>query len=637
MKFPIRSDEYHDEPAVALVNRRAIQCGFTDIKDAWEFATRRLVGFDNRPDVYRIAYRSGVDARYLSLSTPTQAERQTLDEDTGRKPGRAPDLRTMPFLAKNYRQFMGGAFRVDQIDESRIRWCAECLAEKRYYRSIWSIKAYRYCATHRVELQSICLKCREEQRWPTQGAPRDIQKCRCGYHLDRPWPKASRVEPSEIDDWLYARFIDKTDRHWRKFGFASLITAGMPYYHAMECFTKLGTAAMFPKQLYGGGAEEINANTLALRGIECATKDGFLRLLDQVVTARPYEHERALNDGSLMSRLDANYGHLAKWLWSKRQVASFEAMTDTMLEHMGEPKPGPNGNSRRNQLFTATKAAEILGIDLRELSHRLLALGYIFSAKIPPSFLISIHFIGLLKKPEEAHCGYKSVARSLSVPEGLARAMLSVGCLSAEVTSASARRLIVTHREVERLLKVLEDSFLAGREATALVPLIKIKTSLSRAEIIMLVLEGRISVRGIRTGYRGLDRFMVAPDEVERAVHQHIGAVGQNEAMRLLRMNVLEIRVLVQHGQIVLIRVGKSQMLLRQDVNRCINEFVGERQALRRLNISRSSFRKMLFRSRSGNDRYLIFEDAVVVSTKRLEQIEDGLNKRYGKQLAMSI
>lgn len=497
MRFSKRKDEFHDEPAVALVNRRAIQCGFTSVTDAWEFATRRIVGFDGRSDLDRIAYRSGVDARYLKWSTPSHSERQTLHEDRGWNPGsRVPDLRKIPFLSSDYVQLMGNTFRVDQIDRSRIRWCPECLAEKPYYRSIWSIKAYRCCATHRLQLQSKCPRCQEEQRWPNQGAPRDINRCGCGHDLGRLPSSASRIKPSKLDEWLYASAPDRKGPRRPDNGSEPLLTDGMPYHYALECFSRLGAYAMFPGRLYRDTVETTEAHSLVLRGMECSSRDSFMLLLDEVAAARHHEPVHVPHDGSLKSRLEAKYGHLAKWLISKRQSAPFEAMIDTLLEHIGEPQPGADGRSLRNRFVSATEAAETLGIRLEDLWDRLLPLGYVFSARIPPSFKVPVHPLNSLKEPGEALLGYRAVANTLSVPEGLAREMLGVGCLAAEVTSANMRRLVVKQREIERLIQALEASFLAGREGTPLVPISKTRTVLGRAETIMLVLEGRCQRQG---------------------------------------------------------------------------------------------------------------------------------------------
>lgn len=638
MRFSNRTGEFYDEPAVALVNRRAIQCGFSSFTDAWEFATRRIVGFDGRSDVDRIAYRSGVEARYLKWSTPTQSEMQTLHADKGWNPGeRVPDLRRIPFLSGDYLQLMGNTFRVDQIDKSRIRWCPECLAEKPYYRSIWSIKAYRCCATHGVQLQSKCQKCQEEQRWPTQGAPRDINRCGCGHHLARQSPSVSRAKPSKLDEWLCASAPDRKSLRRRVIGSEPLLTDGMPYHYALECFSRLGAYAMFPERLYRDAVEEAEAHSLVLTGMECSTRDGFMLLLDKVAAARHHEPVHASHDGNLKSRLDGKYGHLAKWLLSKRQTAPFEAMIDALLEHIGEPQPGVDGRSLRNRFVSATEAAETLSIRLEELWDRLLPLGYVFAARIPPSFKIPVHLLGSLKEPGEAVLGYRAVAQSLSVPEGLAREMLGVGCLAAEVTSANMRRLVVKQRAIERFIQAVEASFLAGREGTPLVPITKIRTALGRAEVIMLLLEGRVSVREIRRGYRGLDRFLVAPDEVERAVHQQIGAVGLKEAIRLLQMNAFEVTALIEHGQIGLLPEAKAQMLRREDIDRCAEAFIGERQALKLLSISRSSFRKMVLSRKSKNDPYYIFKDSIVISRKKLSKIELLVNRKYGQQLSMAV
>ena len=217
------------------------------------------------------------------------------------------------------------------------------------------------------------------------------------------------------------------------------------------------------------------------------------------------------------------------------------------------------------------------------------------------------------------------------------REMLGVGCLAAEVTSANMRRLVVKQREIERLIQSLEASFLVGREGTPLVPISKTRTVLGRAETIMLVLEGRVSVREIRRGYRGLDRFLVALDEVERAVQQQMGAVGLREATRLLQMNALEVAALIEHGQIGLLPDTKAQMLLREDIDRCAENFLGERQAIKLLNISRASFRRMIVKIKPKNDRYFEYRDAVVVSRITVGKIDSVMNRKYGRQLSMKV
>lgn len=79
---------------------------------------------------------------------------------------------------------------IDQIEKRRslinkaadlisLKFCAECLKEKPYYRLVWDDFFYCACHKHKTILIDVCPACKEKFQWRSNR----ISYCQCGYDI----------------------------------------------------------------------------------------------------------------------------------------------------------------------------------------------------------------------------------------------------------------------------------------------------------------------------------------------------------------------------------------------------------------------------------------------------------------------
>jgi hypothetical protein len=622
-----RIGEYSDEPLMALVNRRAVQTGMENIAEVWKF----VGGLPSGPEPFR----------QILAAVPRLAPLRTVNRV----------LWATPRVHGRHIQLMGNSYRREQIDRTNIRWCPHCLKKEPYFRAIWTIKAYTHCAVHEIPLRASCAECGKAQRWPRSGKPHNISVCQCGSRFDR--IEAERLDERacrSIDKWIFEN-APASESFYRKRAWSEeLLTDGMPYHQVLECFSRLGAYALAPSTPHCQTLDGTEISELMTRGLECASGYSFFQLLSKIADANYVETDSGVAK-SPIQRLVAKYGQIAEWLLSKRTSAPFERMIDELLTHNRTHDivvhPGfeftylPSG-----EFVSLDNISKKLGIKIESAWKHLVRFGYVVPYDMPGDFQLPKHVLDRLLEPVDvhlsypvdAHLSYKELAASLSVSKDSARELLLAGCISEDPKRAASRKLVVKKLQVEELLLRLDSRHQSGRESEALVPLSKARTPFtSRADLVKLVLDGKLPVRKIERGRRGLDRYMLAADEIERIFLAEKRAIKMPEAIRLLSMNEGEIKILISRGHISTSMTGSQRLLNNSDVNSCLRKFVGERKAMKELEASRSLIAKAVS-SFSQADNFLLRDGDHVVFTRRgYESIQVLLDARFGAQLKLAI
>ncbi|WP_377843866.1 TniQ family protein [Bosea sp. UC22_33] len=615
-----RTGDYGDEPLMALVNRRAVQIGMENIAKLWGALGGLPPHSKPYPQIFSAVTRlsAAKTAGRVFWATP-QAGGQRI-------------------------QLMGNTYRPEQIDRTNIRWCAHCLKSEPYFRAMWTIKAYTNCAVHGVALRSSCDGCGKMQRWPRSGAPHNITVCGCGERLDRvatEIPEASSC--TNIDRWLFKNAPAAISLYRKRTWTDDLLTDGMPYNQVLECFSRLGAYDLAPAAPFQDTADKTQQSDLMSRGLECASSDGFFALLSRVSGTFKAD-DAACADATPRQRLITKYGQLAAWLLSRRSSAPFEILIDTLLYHnrVSDVIDHPNQTFSyitQGEFVTLDEISQNTTIKIDSLWDKLQYFGYIIPIDMPGSFKIPKHVLDrLLSEPADAYLSYKDLAASLNVAADFARDLLLEGCISEDPKQAATRQIVVKKIQVDELLLRLEARYQAGRENDALVPVLKARTPFSsRTGLIKMILDGKLPIRQIARGRRGLDRYLLAPDEIERIFLAEKRAIKMREAIRLLAMNEGEIKILISQGHISATMVGGQRLLDNSDVNACLRSFVGERKAMKELRASRSLLAKAASDLREPGNILLRDGDHIVFTRSGFERIRSLLNTRFGTQLKLAI
>ncbi|MDR6831589.1 hypothetical protein J2W99_005344 [Bosea robiniae] len=606
---------------MALVNRRAVQMGMEHIREFWDF----LGGLPPHSKPYWGIYNA-VDQIAAPIDAPWV-------------------FWATPLLRGEQIELMGNKYSREQIDRKNIRWCPHCLKAEPYFRAIWTVKAYKNCVLHGVPLQTNCAGCGEAQKWPRAGQPHNIISCKCERRFDC----VAVNSPNErfyrkIDQWIFQNAWASASRERQDCWSHELLTDGMRMRHILESFSRLGAYALAPSVQFQETVEKTEPSELMDCGLEYASKEGFWSLLGKLVDAN-YRKETDLpsNKGSF-KRLSLKYGQFADWLLSKRLCAPFERMIDLMLDHNrlhdASIHPDLNFNyASPGRYVTLEEVCRRLGIRMNAaLALRLSPFDYDIPFTLPGNFPIPEHVLHRLLESGDTILGYKELAASLNAPENLARGLLSEGCLSEEPNRSASKQLVVKKIQINELMVRLDARHQAGREHDALVPLLKARTPFAgRARLVKLVLDGRLPVRKIEIGRRGLSRYMLAADEIERVVLADNCSVKMHEAMRLLNMNEGEIKILISHGHISVLMMGTQRLLNYSDVTSCLRTFVGERKAMKELQASRSILVKALSKLPMDKKCLLRDGDFVVYPRALYEKVQSLLDDRFGAQLKLAI
>lgn len=619
-RLPNRIGDYSDEPLMALVNRRAVQIGMENIAEVWKFVGGLPSGKEPFLQIF--------------AAVPRLAPLKTVNRV----------LWATPRVHGRHIQLMGNSYRREQIDRTNIRWCPHCLKKEPYFRAIWTIKAYTHCAVHEVPLRASCAECGKAQRWPRSGKPHNISVCQCGSRFDR--IEAERLDERacrSIDKWIFENAPASESFRRKRTWSDQLLTDGMPYHQVLECFSRLGAYALAPSTPHQETLERTELSELMTRGLDCASGYAFFQLLSKIADANYVEEADSGAAKSPIQRLVTKYGQIAEWLLSKRSSAPFERMIDDLLTHNRTHDiavhPGveftyvPSG-----EFVSLENMSKKLGVELESAWKHLVRFGYVIPYDMPGDFQLPKHVLDRLLEPVDAHLSYKELAASLSVSKDFARELLLAGCISEDPKRAASKKLVVKKLQVDELLLRLDARHQAGRESEALVPLPKARTPFtSRAGLVKLVLDGKLPVRKIERGRRGLTRYLLAEDEIERIFLAEKRVIKMQEAIRLLGMSEGEIKILISRGHISTSMTGAQRLLNNSDVNSCLRNFVGERKAMKELKASRSLLAKAVSGLRQADNILLRDGDHVVFTRSGYERIQSLLNARFGTQLKLAI
>lgn len=605
---------------MALVNRRAVQIGMENIAEIWKF----VGGFPSGKEPFLKVFNAM--PRLAAVRTSSRA------------------LWATPWMHGRHIQLMGNSYRRNQIDRTNIRWCPHCLKKEPYFRAIWTIKAYTHCAEHEVPLRTSCAGCGKVQRWPRSGRPHDISVCQCGSRFDR--VEAERIDAGTcriFDKWIFEHAPASTSIDRKRNWSDSLLTDGMPYHEVLECFSRLGAYSLAPSAPHQETLDKTEISELMSRGLDCASSTAFSDLLSKVADANYGEEAISGVAKSPIQRLIAKYGQIAQWLLSKRSSPPFECMIEEFLAHNRahdkHNHPGinfvyvPSGD-----FVSLDHVGEKLAIKASSAVMQLMRFGFVIPYDMPGDFRLPKHVLDSLLLPGDALLSYKDLAASFNVSKNFARELLITGCILEDPKRAASKKLAVRKLQVEEVLLRLDSRYQAGRESEALVPLYKARTPFSsRAGLVKLVLEGKLPVRKIERGRRGLDRYMLAADEIERIFLAEKCAIKMQDAIRLLGMNEGEIKVLISGGHIRRSITGAKRLLDNSDVNLCLRNFVGERKAMKELKADRSLLAKAVSRLHQADNLVLRDGDHVVFTRIAYERIQLFLNARFGTQLKLAI
>lgn len=503
--FPLRTPHFPDEPAHAFLLRTVAKNGSSRFDAVYRRAGIEAGHAINAIDIDLVAYLCRADVDPLRHATARRNEDR------------------IDLLGQTIRHdYFGGWWR---------RWCPHCLAEAPYHRVWWDIVAIGTCPFHNVELVSDC-GC-ETQILHGRHA---ITHCRHSHDLRKVDARQVSDADTAADRYIVGRLLGV--EKWRH---DLLDQAALG--QAMHIMERIGRSIL---------AEDLNIENARRRH----SLPALLRAGAQALADYPTKFDAFLD--LLISRREAKdltsivraYGPLRHWFGSqldgRATCPTAQALRSRIDWHANENSISPLRVIEDGKPTVGVLASE-LGVRLNQPMHQVHRLAEAAGVPVPPSTSKPARPIG----PK----AFQSIVDRLSSLQTMEQVIESLGVRRARVIELADMGLLpyvvrpwnrdgapvgkrgdaptLPLRErplntwffephaVPDLLDRLQKKVRAGGgfNETDLVPFLHASTMfISTAQVMTMVLDGTLPLRGFDASAIGLPAFLIAAPEAQAII-----------------------------------------------------------------------------------------------------------------------
>jgi hypothetical protein len=542
--YPSRVEQQRDEPAYGLLVRTATHNGAIRPYSVFRrFGASGGMGAST-VSLEDVALACKADAEALRRSTPD------LNPDTATVLGETLDRRHFSCQTK--------------------RWCPHCLEEAPYHRVWWDLVPITTCPVHEVDLVDRC-----DCDAPLRTVMNFVDQCRRGHSLKAVEAPKAPEKSLAVDGYLLGRMLGSGGKRIQHLDDTIL-------QDVITLCESLGRELIAPEEKFN--------RTRSGNARRAFMAEGFANLAD-LNTAFPSALDRLAARDHRANRkwgLEKTYGRFYIALVQMQESALRSAILDAIAKHAAPRTPIKSGqvmgrDATNTDAVTLVQCAEMCGLTFERFRRVAVAL-----EMMPRTWGQGTPFYIDRAKAEElarrldGHKDLKTIAEELGVTETAAVKLADEGFVEFIVHgggNAKGLNKWIFHRDGASNLLTKLDALIPGDLQTGdhLVYLARagqIAYS-SVAKMVRLILEGKLSIRGIDENAVGLERLLVSKAETQRAVRQERApGLTQNELCDLVRLPFKVVASFVQGGIIASKKVGRVITVSEEEANRFLDTYI---------------------------------------------------------------